>query len=187
LRHIDYGWAGGLDDIDRLIRRLLHLYLLLLVAAQCAGVVGLSAEPLNRCRDGVLIIREGLPDGGIVIDVSGHHRNDGRKIHQCNEGWIESLFLRRVGKRDAGRAGIGFQPGIDIQDFLRICGCRGDLGEQRIRVKRDRRQQLVKFFGCWRRCRLRPEQRAGRLKRHQPHQQKSYYRTYFAQHKSSAP
>jgi len=155
----------------------LHLYLLLLVAAQGAGVVRLIAQPLNRCRDGFLISRERLPDRSIIIDVIGHHRNDGRKIHQCNEGGIESLFLRRVGKRRTRQVGIGFQPSFDIQDFLRIRRRRGDLGQQRIRVKRDRRQQLIEFFGRWRRCRLRPKHRAGRLKRHQPDQQESQYRT----------
>jgi hypothetical protein len=63
---------------------------------------------------------------------------------------------------------------MDIEDFLRICRRRGDLGQECIRVERNRRQQLIEFLGRWRRCRLRPERRAGRLKRHQPDQEESY-------------
>ena len=140
LRHIDDGRARGLDYIDCLTRRLLHFYFLLLAAAQRPGVVGLSAQPLNRCSDRVLISQERLPYRGVIVNVIGHHGNDGRKIHQCNEGGIESLFFRRVGKRGPRQTRIGFHPGMDILDFLRIRRRRSDLGEQRIRIKRDRRQ-----------------------------------------------
>jgi hypothetical protein len=103
------------------------LDLLLLVAAQGARAVRLSTQPLNRCTDGVLISRERLPDRGVIIDVIGHHRNDRRKIHQCNESGIESLCLRRISKCGPRQIGISRQPGIDIQNFLRIRRCCGDL------------------------------------------------------------
>jgi hypothetical protein len=55
LRHIDDLRVRRLDYVDRLTRRLLYLYLLLCIAAQRAGGVCLSPQPLNRLSDSSLI------------------------------------------------------------------------------------------------------------------------------------
>jgi hypothetical protein len=157
--------------------RLLHFHFLLLAGAQRPGVVRLSAQPLNRRSDRLLIGRERLTDRGIIVDVVGHHGYDGWKIHQCDERGIESLFLGRIGECGSRQAGIRLQPGVDIQDFLRIRRRCGDLGQQRIRVERNRRQQLIQLLLRWRCGYLRPNQRAGPLQRHQHDQQGSQYRT----------
>jgi hypothetical protein len=58
------------------------------------------------------------------------------------------------------------QPIINIQDFLGIRGCRRDLSQQGIGIKRDWRKQLVQLL--WRgKRRLRPEQRQKFLRRYQ--------------------
>jgi len=130
---------------------LLHLYLLLRGAAQGACVIGFIPQALDRSRHRSLIRSEGLADGGIVVDIFRHHLEHLRKIHQRNECRIESLLLRCIGQGRTRQRRILRQPVIHIQNFLRIGSCRRDLRKQRVRVKRNRRQQLIQF--CRRRNR----------------------------------
>jgi len=138
---------GWLDYIDRLTRGLLHFHLILVVAAQRAGSIGLRAQTLNRSRDRRLVRRKCVADGGVVVDVLRHHGDDLGKIYQGYERWIEARRLRRVGERGAAEIGILLQPVIHVENFLRIGAGSGDLREQRIRIERDRSEQLVQFFG----------------------------------------
>jgi hypothetical protein len=63
---------------------------------------------------------ERLPDCGIIVDVLSHHVEHLRKVHQRDECRIESLLFCRIGERGARQAGIRLQPGVDIQDLLRV-------------------------------------------------------------------
>jgi hypothetical protein len=79
LRDIDDLWLGGLNDVDGLIGDLLDFNLLLLVGAEGSGGVGLAAQALDGCGDFCLVGRHGLADGGVIVDVVGHHLKHGRE------------------------------------------------------------------------------------------------------------
>jgi hypothetical protein len=95
--------------------------------------------------------------------VLRHHLQHLRKIYQRDKRRIESLFLRRVRQLSSVEIGVLLQPVINIKNFLRIGRGSGDLREQRIRIKRDRSQQLIQFLRCGGRG-LRLEQRPKVLK-----------------------
>ena len=146
LRHINNLRIGRLNDIHRLSARRLYLHFLLGIGAQCSRFISLRAQTLNRSRYGSLIGEKGIADGGVVVNVLRHHGQNIRKIHQSDECRIEPLLLRGVREGGAGQSAMLMQPVVRIENLLRICRCRCDLRQQRIWVKRDRRQQLVKLF-----------------------------------------
>ena len=90
--------TGRLNHIDRLPPGLLYRHGLLLIAAQRARRVGLSSQALNRICDRSLIGREGVPDGGVVVNVLSHHVEDLWEIYECDECGVETLLLRRIGE-----------------------------------------------------------------------------------------
>ena len=95
-----------------------------------------------------------------------------RKIHQRDKRWIESRRLCGIGERGSGEIGILLQPVIHVENFLRIGAGSGDLREQRIRIERDRSEQLVQFFGSGGSLRvLRAEQWYKILRKHKSDQQ----------------
>lgn len=112
---------GWLNYIDRLTAGLLHLNLLLLTAAQRAGVVSLIAQTLDRGRNRSLVGVEGRADGGVVVDVLRHHLQHLREVHQGNKRGVEAVLLGCVGQRCSGEPGVVGEPIIDIENFLRIC------------------------------------------------------------------
>jgi hypothetical protein len=81
-----------------------------------------------------------LADRRVVVHIFRHHLEDLREIGQRDKCRIESLRLRRIGERGASQVGISLQPIVHIQNFLGIRGGRGDLRQQRIRIKSDRGQ-----------------------------------------------
>jgi len=139
-RDIDNLRICRLDDVDRLTCGLLHFHLILVVAAQCARSIGLSAQTLNRCGNRRLIGRKRVADRGVIVNVLRHHGYDLGKIYQRNERWIKSRRLCCVGERGAAEIGILLQPVIHIEYFLRIGAGSGDLRKQRIRIERDGRE-----------------------------------------------
>jgi hypothetical protein len=145
LRDIHDLRASRLDHVDGRATGLLHLYGLLLIAAQVARVVGLSAQALNRGGHRSLVRRKRLADGGVIVDVLGHHLQDLRKINEGDERGIEPLLRGGICERSAGEIEVLLQPVIHVEDFLRIRGGGGDLGEQGIRIERYRGQQLVQL------------------------------------------
>jgi len=119
------------------LRPLLYDHCLLLIRAQCAGGVGLRPQPLNGIGDCSLIDGERLTDGGVVVDILRHHVQHLRKIHQCDECWVESLLLGGIGERRSLESRICIDPIVDVQDLLWGRRCRHDLREQGIRIERD--------------------------------------------------
>jgi len=97
-----------------------------------------------------------LPDRSVIVDILRHHIQHLRKARQRDKRRIESLFLRRIGELSTRQPRVLLQPVIDIQDFLRIRRRGSDLRQQRIRVERDRSQQLIQLLRR-RRRRLRRE------------------------------
>jgi len=130
---------------------LLHLDRLLPIRSQSARRIGLGAQSLNGIRHRRLVRHHGLPDRGIVVDVVRHHLQHIGEVHQRNEGRVEALLLRRIRQLRALQVGIVRQPVVDIQDLLRVRRRRRDLRQQRVRVQRHWRQQLIQLLRI--RCR----------------------------------
>jgi hypothetical protein len=152
-------------------RTLLHLHLLLRRAAQRSRRVSLRTQPLNRRRHLRLIRRDGRPERSVVVDILSHHLDDRRKVSKSNKSRIETLFLRRIRQRRSAQALIQRQPVVDIQNLLRIRRSRRNLRQQRVRIERYRRQQLIQLRSgrrrWWRSSRLSQKHRPKALK-HQP-------------------
>jgi hypothetical protein len=106
LRNVDDLRVGRLNHIDRLSPRLLYGHGLLLIAAQRARGVGLRSQALDGICHPCLIGREGIPDGGVVVNVLRHHVEDLREIYERDECGVETLLLRRIGEGRSRQAWI---------------------------------------------------------------------------------
>jgi hypothetical protein len=137
--------VGGLDDVDglRLIGDLLDLDGLLVVGAEAACGVGLAAQALVGGGHLCLVGGHGLADGGVVVDMVGHHLKDGGEGYEGEEGGIEALLLCGVSECGAGEVGIFGQPVGDVENLLGIGRGGGDLGEERVGVEGDGGQKLI--------------------------------------------
>lgn len=160
-RYVDNLRVRRLDYINCLTSRLLHFHRLLRIAAQRSGIVGLRPQALNRRRNRLLIGGKRLADRSIVIDVLGHHVQHLREIHQRDKRRIEPLLLCCLCQGTPCEPMVLLQPGVDIQNLLRIRRRGSDLREQGIRVKRHWSQKLVQLLGCG-------HSLLGRKKRHKP-------------------
>jgi hypothetical protein len=167
-------------------RTLLHLNLLLRRAAQRSRRVGLRTQPLNRRRHLLLIRRDSSSNRSIVVDVLGHHLDHGRKVGKRDKGRVETLLLRRIRQCCSAQALIQRQPVIDIQNLLRIRRSRRNLRQQRVGIKRYRRQQLIKLRRrrrrWWRSGRLSQKHRAKALKHQHGDKKKRGKDTWFPLH-----
>ncbi len=142
--------VSRLDDIDGL-RSGLDLDHLLGAGPEGARGVGLVAEALDGVGDLSLVAADGLADGGVVVDVAGHHLEDGGEGDEGEEGRIVTLLLGGVGERGAGELRILRDPVGDVEDLLRIGRGGRDLGEQGVGIERDRGEELVELLGGGRR------------------------------------
>lgn len=104
LGYVNDLWVYGLNGVYGLTIGLLHINLLLLVAAQGARSIGLRAQPLDRGGYLGLIGRDRLSNRGVVVDVLCHHLQHSREGDQRNKCRIESLLLGGIGERGTGEA-----------------------------------------------------------------------------------
>jgi hypothetical protein len=108
----------------------------------------------------------------------GHHLQYVRKSDEGDKRGIISLLLRGIGKRSSGEARILRQPVRNVEDLLRIRRSRCDLGQQRIRIERDWRQQLVELLRVRgrRSSSLRPQNRSNPRQQKKDDEKKRYQR-----------
>jgi hypothetical protein len=90
-----------------------------------------------------LIRLERLTQRSVVIDVYRHRVQHCGKGHQRDEGRIEPLPLRRVGERLSLQVGVLLHPVVRVENLLRVSRRCTNLREERIRIQRDRSQQLI--------------------------------------------
>jgi hypothetical protein len=84
-----------------------------------------------------------LPNRRVVVDVLHHHLQHGRETEQSKKRWIESMPLCGLDLSGAGEVRVLRQPVVNVENLLWIGGGRRNLSQQRIGIKRDRRQQLI--------------------------------------------
>jgi hypothetical protein len=143
LRDVDDLRLGGLNDVDGLIGDLLNLNRLLWIGAEGSGGVSLAAQALDGSGDFGLIGGHCLPDGGVVVDVVGHHLKHGGEGDEREEGGIEALLLRGVGEIGAGEMRVLREPVGDVENFLWVCGSGCDLREELVGIEGDWREELI--------------------------------------------
>ena len=70
-----------------------------------------------------------------------------REAEECDEGGIEALLLGRIDKRIAGQSLVLLQPAAHVENFLGVGGSGVNLGDQRIGIEGDGREQLIELLG----------------------------------------
>ena len=70
-----------------------------------------------------------------------------RQTGQSLDAWIPGLFRHRVGECLVLQILVLLQPLLEQDDFQRIRGCGQDLGQQRVWIKRNRRNQRIQLLG----------------------------------------
>jgi hypothetical protein len=148
LRDVDDLRIGGLNDVDGLTGDLLNLNRLLLIGAECTCGIGLTAQALDGGSDFCLVGRHRLADGGVVVDVVGHHLKHGGEGDQSEECGIEPLLLRSVCDSGAGQARVLREPVGDVENFLWVCGGGCNLREECVGIERDGREELIELLWC---------------------------------------
>jgi hypothetical protein len=78
---------------------LLNRDILILVAVQGSGSIGLLAKRLNCCHHGALIRLKCCTQCCVVVDVAGHRVEDRWECHERDESRIEALLLSGVCER----------------------------------------------------------------------------------------
>ena len=141
---------------------------LLLGGLELAVVAGLGPQPLDRVHDIRLLRQHGVAELLRPIELLRHHRQHVRDLDQRLHAVVPALLSERAGERIALHVLVGLGPAIRLHDLERIG--RGDqhLRQQRIRVQRDRRHQLLELRRLEQRLRRRgraaasaPSRRAG--------------------------
>jgi hypothetical protein len=127
---------------------LLDRNVLIFVAVQGAGGIGLLSQRLDCRHHGGLIGLESRTYRSVVIDVLGHRIEDGWEGHERYEGRIEALLLGSVIQCCAPQVAVLFQPIIGIDDLLGVTGSGANLRKQGIGIERNRREQLFQLFAA---------------------------------------
>jgi hypothetical protein len=129
------------DDLSPVL--LFHGDLLILVAVERARGVCLLTQRLDRRHHRCLIRLERLSQRSVVINIYRHRVQHRRKGHQRDEGRIEPLPLRGVGERLSLQVGVLLHPVVRIENLLGVGRRRTYLRKERVRIQRDRSQQLI--------------------------------------------
>jgi hypothetical protein len=126
---------------------LLHgRYLLLWGRLEVAGGGRLGPQRLNRLHDLRLLRQEGIPDLAGPADLGVHHLQDLRHRGERLHARVPGFLLHRVLEGLAGDLRVCFLPARCEHDLERIRRRHQDLSKQRIRIERDRCEQLLQLF-----------------------------------------
>ena len=155
-------------DVDHLrIRRLnddggaLGLHGLLVGGFQIAGGLRFLAHDLNGVHYVLLLvvirITQRRGPGKVLVHISQH----GRKRRQSLDAGVPILLIDGLRQRVALQARIVLQEAIGFHDLRWKRRGRQNLGNQRIRVQRNGRNQLLQLVGRLRGVRRRLRRRCG--------------------------
>src|SRR6267378_4112083 len=81
--------------------------------------------------------------GEVLVHVSQHRG----KLRDCLDAGIPGLLIDSLGKLLALQIGVLLHPTLRFHDLNRIRGGREDLRNQRVRIERDGRHQLLQLLG----------------------------------------
>jgi hypothetical protein len=97
-------------------------------------------EALDRPGHVFRLVEEGIPQVGSPIHIPAHHEQNVWVVGHCFHGLVPVLLV------DPGRIPAACQPRRRIGYFFRIGRGRQDLSEQRVRVERNRSQQVIELL-----------------------------------------
>ena len=145
-RNVYHLGLRGFDDIDRLAVLCLGLDCLLLRRLEVAGRNGLGAQRLHRGHYVLLLREEGIAQllhpVELVVHLLQHLRHRGQRFDRRIPGHLCHGIFQCL----AGDIGVSLDKARRLDHFQRIGRGHQDLGQQVIRVKRDRCQQLIKVL-----------------------------------------
>jgi len=109
---------------------------------------------LHGIHDILLLREEGVAELLRPVELLVHHRQHVGKRDQRFHARVPGFFLDGLRDRIAFDVGMLLLPARRLHDFQRIGRGHEDLREQRIRIQRDRRDDLFQLFGLerWRLC-----------------------------------
>ncbi|CAB3880207.1 hypothetical protein LMG3410_03259 [Achromobacter aegrifaciens] len=143
--HVHHLRIGRLDHHDGLVVGGAGGDLLLRRALQVAGLLRLDAQPLDRIHDGVGLRQEGVAHGFHPVRLAAHHVHDRGEGHQGFDAGIPGLALDRLDGLVSGFRGVGGRPFGGRRDIVGVGRTHEDLREQRIRIQRHGRHQLIQL------------------------------------------
>ena len=123
------------------------LHELLLVRRQQSRAHGALTLALNGVHDVLRLGQERVPEIDRPREVPVQHAEHRREDDERLNARVPGLILGRVRERGALQARIGLQPPIGLDDLERIGGRGENLGDERVGVERDRRDQIVELLG----------------------------------------
>jgi hypothetical protein len=145
--NIDNFRIGLLDNHHLFGFHYLGLYRLLVGRFQVAGVLRLFPHALNGSHHVTFLDEECVTQIRGPLNVIGEAFYDFRDCGQALNAWVPGLFRDRIRKRLVLQVFVLCQPLLELHDFQRIGRSSENLGEHRIRVKRNRRHQRIELIG----------------------------------------
>ncbi|MNW84026.1 hypothetical protein D3C86_131920 [compost metagenome] len=143
--HVDHLRIRRLDHHDGLVIGRAGRHRLLRRTLQVARLLGLGAQPLDRIHDGLRLRQEGVADGLHPFRLPAHHVHDRGERHQGFDAGIPGLAFDCLGGLVAGFGSVRGRPFRGRRDVVGIGGPHEDLRQQRIRIQRHGRHQLVQL------------------------------------------
>ena len=110
---------------------------------QIAGGLRLGAQLLDSVEHILLLREEGIAELLGPVQLRAHHFKRLRHRGERLDARVPGLGLHRIFKRGAFHRRIGLRPARRFHDLERIGRSHQHLGQQRIRIERDRRHQLL--------------------------------------------
>jgi hypothetical protein len=138
IRLFDYDHTLAFDN--------LRLYFLLLVRFQVAVALGLLAHALHGVHHIALLRKEGVAQVGGPLNVVGQSLDQVGEARQRLHAWIPGLLSNGIGKSLVFQILVFLKPLLELDDFERIGRSSQNLGEHRVRVKCDGRDQGVELI-----------------------------------------
>ena len=107
---------------------------------------GLGAQRLSGCHHVLLLRKESVAELLCPVELLAHHRQNLRERRQRLDRRIPGLLLQRVLERLTFQVGIRLHPSLGDHDLERVRRRHQHLGQQGVRIQRDRCDQLVELL-----------------------------------------
>jgi len=143
-RHVHDLRVGLLDNDDLGI--LLDHHLLFLRRLQVARLQRLRPERLHGGKNVLLLGEEGVPQFLRPVQLVAHHLEDLGKVHEGFDARVPLLLLEGRGQAVSLEFLVRLHPIVGLRHLQGIRGGHQDLGQQGVRVQRDRGDQLVQLL-----------------------------------------